>query len=168
MSAKTTAIDPALQYADFTKTAVYGHSMGGAATVHVSDSENLNLTCSVAMHPSLAQEQNQNTSMDVVIPMRWFIGEEDNSVTPSIVYNGFKQDEIVAKIYADLTQASHMSMIDGEAKYIGPYFDCMIKGDTDACSYFFLENGANNICTGGFQMTQCLICLNDSATDCYN
>merc|ERR1712087_879685 len=110
MAAKKGAIDPALSFADFSKTAVYGHSMGGAATVHVSDSADLNLTCSAPMHPALAQETNQDESLDMVIPSLWFTGEEDTTVTPSIVYNGFKQDEVLTKIYADFTGASHTNM----------------------------------------------------------
>ena len=107
MSAQKGAIDPALEFDDFSKTAVYGHSMGGAATVHVSDSADLNLTCSAPMHPAVDEPEDQNTSMNMVIPSLWFTGEEDTTVTPSVVYNGFKQDTVLTKIYADFTDGSH-------------------------------------------------------------
>eukprot|EP01084_Bolivina_argentea_P116782 207435_1 len=168
LSTKKEAIDPSLAFADFDKIAVYGHSMGGAATVHVADSVDLNLTCAAPMHPALAQERNQSTSMEIGIPSLWFTGEQDTTVTPSIVYNGFKQDLMLPKIYADLTDASHTNMIDDEAPYIAQYFDCYIREDKDACAYFFDLTYENNICTGGFDMTQCLLCQNNTAPNCFN
>eukprot|EP01084_Bolivina_argentea_P279632 478082_1 len=60
MSTKKGQLDPALEYADFSNIAVYGHSMGGAATVHVSDSNNLNITCSAPMHPSVDADSDTN------------------------------------------------------------------------------------------------------------
>eukprot|EP01084_Bolivina_argentea_P098749 177478_1 len=168
MSTKGADIDPALQFADFSKIAVYGHSMGGAATVHVSDSDNINLTCSAPMHPGLAQETNQSESLDIIVPSLWFCGEEDVLVTPSEVYNGFKQDMITPKIFADITDATHTSDMDNEAPYIGQWFDCNIRNDQNACDYFF-KTGPNNICTGGFGMTHCYICTNETNDpNCYD
>jgi len=159
MSSEKGKIDPALDYADFSKTAVYGHSMGGAATVHVSDSKDLNLTCSAAMHPSVADDSDHNESKDVGIPMIWFTGSDDTTVPPKGVYNGYKADTIIPKIYAEISGASHTSAIEMEAPYIGEYFNCMIKGDKDGCAYFFDTNGPNNLCTGtgAMKMTQCIV-----------
>ena len=172
MAAKTVSIDPALEYADFSRNSVYGHSMGGAQTVHVSDyKDDINLTCSAAMHPSLAQETNQSTSIDVAITMLWITGNEDTAVTPSEVYNGFIQDKILPKIYVDITDATHVNMIDEEAPYIAQWFDCNIKNDDNACSYFYPDkngrNGPNNICTGGYPMTDCYICTPQNKTGCF-
>eukprot|EP01083_Nonionella_stella_P296749 1007999_1 len=129
MSTKKGALDPALDYADFSKIAVYGHSMGGAATVHVSDNKDLNITCSAPMHPSVTVDSDHSESKDVAVPTLWFTGSADTTVPPSGVYTGYKQDTIVPKIFAEITGGSHISPIEMEATYIGEYFNRMIKGD---------------------------------------
>lgn len=157
LSSKTTDIDPSLKYADFSKIGVYGHSMGGAATVHVSNYDNLNITCSVGMHPSVADDANKDESKDVVVPMIWFTGSDDTTVPPNGVLKGYNEDTIKPKMFAEIKGASHTSAIEMEATYIGQYFDCMIKDDKNACDYFFDDNSENYICNGkGLPMEQCM------------
>ena len=157
MSTKRGTLDPALDYANFSSIGVYGHSMGGAATVHVSDRNDLNITCSVGMHPSVADDSDKNESKDVVVPMIWFTGSDDTTVPPSGVLKGYNEDPILPKIFAEIKGASHTSAMEMEATYIGQYFDCMIKNDQTACDYFFNITSPNNICTGGLAMSQCTV-----------
>ena len=126
LSAKQGAIDPALEFADFSKTAVYGHSMGGAATVHVSDFDGLNLTCAAPMHPSVVDDSDHDESKNVRVPALWFTGSDDSTVPPSGVYAGYQHDSVTPKIYAEIAGASHTSAMEMEATYIAQYFDCMI------------------------------------------
>eukprot|EP00486_Rosalina_sp_Unknown_P001945 CAMPEP_0201577090 /NCGR_PEP_ID=MMETSP0190_2-20130828/23292_1 /ASSEMBLY_ACC=CAM_ASM_000263 /TAXON_ID=37353 /ORGANISM="Rosalina sp." /LENGTH=119 /DNA_ID=CAMNT_0048008723 /DNA_START=282 /DNA_END=637 /DNA_ORIENTATION=- len=118
MSTKRGKMDPSLDYADFSKIGVYGHSMGGAATVHVSDRDDLNITCSVGMHPSVSDDSDKNESKDVVVPMIWFTGSSDTTVPPNGVLKGFNADTIKPKIFAEIKGATHTSPIEMEATYI--------------------------------------------------
>merc|ERR1712087_325148 len=96
-------------------------------------------------------------SANVVVPMIWFTGSADTTVPPSGVYNGFEKDPILPKIFAETKGASHNSNTLNEGPYVGMWFDCLIKADSNACSYFFTANGPNNIYTTGMPMTRCYI-----------
>eukprot|EP01084_Bolivina_argentea_P256826 432568_1 len=157
MSSKKTAIDPALQYADFSKIGVYGHSMGGAATVHVANNKSINLIAAAPMHPSVTADSDKHESANVIVPSIWFTGSADTNVPPQGVYNGYMQDPVLPKIFVETKGATHNSNTENEAPYVANWFDCMIKGDSNACSYFFTKNGANNVCTGGMPMTRCIV-----------
>jgi predicted dienelactone hydrolase len=159
-------LDPVLEYADYSRIGVYGHSMGGGATVHVSDNKNLNLVAAVALHPAVVDDSDKNESKDVKIPMLWFTGSSDDIVPPKGVWTGFEADPILPKICAEIKGATHFDPTDVgknlEDPYVASYFDCHIKQDANACHYFY-SDGPDNICTGGPPMTRCEIHGNNTA-----
>ena len=178
-------IDPVLNYADFSKIGLYGHSMvntctsachlctystyiqGGAATVHVSDyGPSLGVVASVALHPAVVDDFDKQESADVAIPMLWFTGSADVVVPPGGVWRGFDADKTEPKICAEIKGATHFNCNaigdNTEDAYVAKYFDCWIKGYEEACSYFY-GNHANNLCKGGLAMTRCEIVGNMSS-----
>jgi len=162
------SIDPALDYADFSKIGLYGHSMGGAATVHVSDNaKELGLVASVALHPAVVDDTDKNESKDVAIPMLWFTGSADDIVPPGGVWKGFDADTVEPKICAEIKGATHFDPCgvgdNLEDAYVAKFFDCWIKGMDEACEYFY-SGGDKNLCTGGPTMTKCQIVGNKTRT----
>eukprot|EP01084_Bolivina_argentea_P022156 41179_1 len=163
---KKSEIDPALEYADFSKIGVYGHSMGGGATVEVSDNKNLDLVASVGLHPDVARMDNKTISSEIALPMLWFTGSNDTIVPPSGVWQAFTDDPIRPKIYAEIKGGTHFdptsSGRNDEDAYVAMFFDCWIKDINSACDYFY-STGNKNICTGGPSMTKCQLVGNKTS-----
>eukprot|EP01084_Bolivina_argentea_P035566 65956_1 len=154
MSSKGSKLDPALEYADFSSIGVYGHSMGGAATVHVSDQKDLHITASAPLHPSVVDDTDHSESADVACPSLWFTGNDDTTVPPNGVYTNWQKDKVLPKIFAEIKGATHTNHVDNEGPYVAEYFDCHIKKSSTACTYFYETGNKNNICTGGMAMTR--------------
>eukprot|EP00483_Globobulimina_turgida_P008508 UN08525 len=146
------SLNKVFDYALFDKVGLYGHSMGGAATVHVSDNaKELNITASVALHPSIGDphEHDRNEAADVKVPILFFSGSADVLVPPKEGIKGFNVDPILPKIFAEITNATHMEPTNGglgrEQPYVAAYFECMIKNNSNnACPYFFDKNDTAN------------------------
>ena len=160
---KGAALTPALGIADFSKIGVYGHSMGGAATIDVSSFAKQNeIVASVALHPSTSVDRNKTESYGVQVPILYFTGNKDDIVPASEVMNSYKEDPIYPKIYAEIKGADHFEPTgfgkNYEDPYVGLYFDCWIKGNQTACdNYFYDEKSRDYICTGGVEMYKCLL-----------
>eukprot|EP00483_Globobulimina_turgida_P001931 UN01933 len=154
-SSKKGDLDKALGYADFRKIGVYGHSMGGAATVHVSDQTNLNIVASAPLHPSVVDDSDKSESRNVACPTLWFTGSSDTTVPPNGVYTGWTQDKTLPKVFAEIKGATHNNHVNNEGPYVAKFFDCLIKGESAACNYF--KPGLNYICSGGMSMTRCYV-----------
>eukprot|EP00483_Globobulimina_turgida_P007967 UN07983 len=140
--------------------------MGGGATVHVSDNQNIGLVASVALHPAVVDDSDKSESKNVKVPMLWFTGSSDDIVPPSGVWKGFDDDPIEPKICAEIKGATHFDPCDigknDEDAYVAMFFNCWIKGDESACEYFY-SRGNKNICTGGPTMTKCQLVGNKTS-----
>ena len=157
-------LNKVLGYTNFTSIGIYGHSMGGAATIHVSDliENNLGIVASVALHPSCwADTENKDEAKDIKVPMLFFTGSDDDIVPPDGVWRSFNQDTIKPKVCAEIKGANHFEPTElgpnREDAYVGTWFDCFIKGYSNSCNVFFGNNKTNNICTGGPDMTKCQV-----------
>eukprot|EP01084_Bolivina_argentea_P024428 45516_1 len=167
-SEKRGSLNVHLNYANFSQVGVYGHSMGGGATVHVSDyggtNSSINVTAAVALHPWLAHDKNpdgEQESKNVKIPMIWFTGNDDNLVPAPTVYENYGYDPFKPKLFAELKGVNHMDCTSGgpnsEDAYVALFFDCQIKRNTTACQYFWNSNDQYNICSQGPPMTKCQV-----------
>jgi len=154
-------LNKVLGYTNFTKIGVYGHSMGGAATVHVSDERDLGIVASVGLHPSCWADIDTAESKDVTVPMLWFTGSKDSLVPPSGVWTNFDKDPVKPKVCAEIEGADHFEPTglgpNREDGYVGAWFDCWIKGNATQCDYFFGDDKTKNICHGGPEMTKCQV-----------
>ena len=143
---------------------VFGHSMGGAASVHTTDwgdKNELNIASAVALHPSCDDDIWDSESKDVKSPILWFTGSADTTVPPGTVYDNYKKDTILPKGFVEIKGANHHEPTHGEPNredsYTAQWFNCFMKNNNTACDYFFDKESDMNICNGGYTMTKCEI-----------
>eukprot|EP01084_Bolivina_argentea_P279636 478086_1 len=155
-------LHPSLEYANFTEIGVYGHSMGGAMTVHTVGTPGLNIVAAVALHPALWVDKNAtDASKEVKVPMIWFTGNNDLQVPAPTVHAFYNDDPTTPKIFAELTGVDHFDCTtigrNLEDPYVGEFMNCMIKDNSTSCEYFFGNDKNQNICSGGPKMTKCQV-----------
>jgi len=154
---KNTSIHSSLKTADFSTTGVFGHSMGGDATVHLSNNPGgANFKAGVALHPSTMVE---DFSTGVTIPLWYATGSRDTVVPPAGVVRSYDRDRHKPKVIAEITGAAHNEPVTGNpmrwTPYIAKYLICHVKGDKNACPYIY-EKGSDSLCGNAkIKMTKC-------------
>ena len=93
--------------------------------------------------------------------MLWFTGNLDSLVPAPTVWEYYNEDPITPKLCAELKGVDHFDCTgigtNTEDGYVGSFFDCQIKNNNQACSYFWGNNKTANICDAGPEMTKCQV-----------
>merc|ERR1712228_491641 len=165
VKSKKDALSKGLSIANFTKSGLFGHSMGGITTLNLADNATLlGLTTGVVMHG----DNNESVNDAVEIPLFFLTGSDDSIINPEFVFESFQDVSVEPKVFAEIEGANHFEPCtdnpDREAAYIALWFDCWLKDNSTACGeYFFDSSSKNNICSGGPRMTSCVV--NGTKTD---
>jgi len=132
------------------KTGVFGHSMGGMATIKSASSSSAikahNIGAAVMLHPC-AQ------SGSAKVPSLFFTGSLDTVCLSTFVKAAYNSAS-TAKAYAQIRGATHLEPQTGfpnrETIWVAAMFDCHIKGDQHACGNIYGKSPPNpcySLCT---------------------
>ena len=128
----------------------------------MADEKGLNLAAGVPLHPSVSDDFGGNgESRTVAIPLLYFTGSADAIVPAGEVLKSYNLDPTAPKIYAEIKGANHHECSYGpgrEDAYVGLYFNCWLKRDSESCAYFYDRTNGDGLCNnGGPTMTRCLV-----------
>lgn len=142
---KNSSLHPIIKKnADLSKKGVFGHSMGGAATVFMAN--NAEFLGAVALHPSTFMGDGSTGVKD---PLFYVTGSADSIVPPAGVIRSYKKDPIKPKVVAEITGANHFEPTTlGKNRitpYVNQYMLCHVKGEKSACPYIYGKD-ASSVC----------------------
>jgi len=137
-------LHPALASADFNRTGVYGHSMGGMATLVSAQSpntKNYGISAAVSMHP--CRDMIERPAL-VDIPIMFTAGSKDGICADSASKSFYESVPVAnagAKILFDVQGANHFDPTEGEPGLFGPgsgselpaialFFSCHLRGES--------------------------------------
>jgi len=148
-------LHPALKNADLTNVGVFGHSMGGMATINSAQASGYNIKAAVALHNCL---QLGLTGSGIKVPILFTAGSVDSICQDGCAYSIYNQVPAGQhKVFFDISGTTHMepTNIGGnrEDQAVALWFQCYLKGEQ--CDKV---KGAE-ICkqvTGGKSMYSCL------------
>jgi len=154
---KNTTIHSSLETADFSHVGVFGHSMGGDATVHLANNpDGATFLAAIAMHPSTFME---DSSSGVTIPLWYTTGSIDSIVKPAGVIKSYGKDPTKPKVIAEVINATHFEPTVGHPQrltpYVAKYLLCHIKGDTTACPYIYGTSSSSLCSNSTVKMALC-------------
>jgi len=140
-------------------TGVFGHSMGGAATIcAASDADSVKtakIAAAVSMHPGV-----QTGPTRPLIPILYFAGQVDKIVPSPLVKLDFERcPHKVDRGYAVFSGYSHFGPTgpgsNNEIEWTAAMMDCYVKKQTAGCTKVFGDaNGKGSLCSAG-QTSHC-------------
>jgi hypothetical protein len=148
-------------------TGVFGHSMGGQATIcSASDADSVKqarIAAAVSMHPGF-----QIGPSKPIVPILYFAGQVDHIVPSAWVKSKYEQcPHNVDRGYAVFSGYSHFipnNKSDHEVEWIGAMMDCYIKKNNGACIKVYGDStGQGGLCNAG-QTSYCETHLADKGT----
>jgi CubicO group peptidase (beta-lactamase class C family) len=125
--------------ADFNTAGLFGHSMGGGASVHAcaETKEAWNAKACVGLHPWVPY-MSPGEASKVKLPIMYTTGSSDHLV-PAVSVKGDYNKVTTSKVYASLKGAGHTECMDpplGKGRmtpYVIAFFDCHLKKNATAC-----------------------------------
>lgn len=151
---------------DFSKTGIFGHSMGGGATYHLASLQDavqdLNIRAAVALHPQISSPIHAQPQTNSLVPIFFGSGSEDAIVKPDSVKKAYNGTSGVAKVFSEIKGAVHdepMNAPWGQRRHM-PYviamFDCHLKGIKDQCAKVYAAgNEGDALCGSSIEHVVC-------------
>ena len=99
---------PALGGADWARTGVFGHSMGGMSTPTAASQPGYNITAMLASHGALFA-----AGVPAGVAAMFTTGSADTTVDPATVKDAFSACPSRPRIFANVRGAAHMEPRDG-------------------------------------------------------
>ena len=129
-------------------TGVFGHSMGGAATLNsASDAasvQRVNLSAAVAMHPGI-----QLGKLTPHVPTLYFTGSVDPLCGPLITHPMYLLAAAagISRGYAVVKGYNHLNVMgprtNKEVDYVAAWFSCYLRRDAASCDLEFSTDQAS-------------------------
>jgi len=128
-------LHPALASADFSKTGVFGHSMGAMATVRSAEDANaapFKVRAAVSQHTCL--DPVMDASLITKVPVLYIAGQKD-TICPPLYSQAFFNTTVAArKAYFEIAGASHFEPCDGQGalRELEPtalFLACNLRGE---------------------------------------
>jgi hypothetical protein len=125
--------------ADFEKVGVFGHSMGGGATVHAIASipSDYHIKVGVAIHPWQREDKDPIPS-EVKVPMMYLTGTKDTNVKDSLVKHMYEETK-TSKVYANGKGFNHMAPLNKPLgngiwpPYVAAFLSCYLHSSQPDC-----------------------------------
>ena len=157
------SLHPALQMADWTRTGVFGHSMGGMSVPGAAvAAAKYNITCMLSshgairgLHPWGGGEWGTNR---IAIPSMFTTGSADTTVPAADVRAAFDACPARPKIFAELVGAGHMEPRDGGKRlnnFDADFLACHVSNRTESCELIYGQ-GPHSLCKAN-AYTSCVI-----------
>ena len=139
-------LHPGLARADFSRTAVYGHSMGGMATVRAAAASGYNLKAAVAQHPCIDPTAGQPASaVEINMPILYVTGLLD-TICPLVYTTEFYEvTPEKPRVAISWNTVTLMDPVNGfpnkELDPTGRFLACHVRGEhcdtagTDFCAH---------------------------------
>jgi len=151
-----TLLHPALAKADFTRTAVYGHSMGAMATVMSAGRANVaahNIKAAVAQNVCIDTTAGQPYSAkDVGIPIMYTTGGADTTCVLAYTATTFSYTPRNPRVAISWNDATHLEVVDGIGKLRGideaaRFLACHVRGEhCDTAGRAFCQHTTADLC----------------------
>lgn len=134
------SLHPALAKADFSRTGVWGYSMGGKTAPTAAVQSGYHIKAMLAMHGA-------RNSENLNVPSMFTTGSSDDLEGPSIIKPEFKIDPFSPKIYLNLKGGTHTEPIDhGRLNLWGARFlACHVANSEKQCNLMY-GTGPGTLC----------------------
>ena len=145
------SLHPALATADWSRTGVFGHSMGGMSTPTAASARGYNITAMLASHGALF-------AGGVHVPAMFTTGSADTTVDPASVKSAFDACPARPKVFAELVGAGHMEPRDGGRRlnlFDAHFLACHVSKRAESCTAIY-SGGPLSLCRAN-KYTSCEI-----------
>ena len=129
--------------ANFSRTAVFGHSMGGMSTPLAAEVAGYNISCMLSSHGIYVPIETEN----VTVPSMFVTGTADTTVSPATVRAGYEKCPARPKIFVNVVGAGHMEPREGKRMNVldAHFLACHTGGFRDSCDVIY-GNGSHSLC----------------------
>mmetsp|Transcript_39116 Transcript_39116/g.90123 ORF Transcript_39116/g.90123 Transcript_39116/m.90123 type:complete len:310 (+) Transcript_39116:118-1047(+) len=156
-AAKEGLASTGLESVDWLKSVgIFGHSMGGAATMISAGKDGYDIAAAFFLHPYYTVHAE-----DIKVPAVHGTGSSDQICPAEEVKNGFDANPFYPKVFAEIEGATHLepNSSGGRNKhrwdaYVPRLFMCHLNGDSDACDLIY-GSTSDSLCYTDIEMTDC-------------
>jgi len=142
------SLHPVIAKADFSRIGVFGHSMGGAATLQsAAEADENDIKAAFALNPACDMGRPNCRSSHITVPVFFATSDEDVIVLPTCVELEYNHDTVEDKILVQLKDAGHMEVTEKNNRWepwVLAYLQCKITGDESKCASIY--NSTDGIC----------------------
>jgi len=134
-------LSPGLAKVDWSKTGIWGYSMGGKTTPEASIQQPMGASAVVCSHDA-------RNSTVLGVPALYITGTEDDmSSPPSVMLQQFDEDSDSRKIFANLQGGEHTWPITRGTMnpWIAKFFGCELSGRSSDCDSVY-GSGSGTLC----------------------
>jgi dienelactone hydrolase len=144
------ALHPELGKVDWSRTGVWGYSMGGKTAPTAASQSGYNIQAMLAMHGA-------RHAADVTVPSMFTTGSADTLEGPSTIEPEFLEAPALPKIYLNLYGATHTEPISPGRLNVwgGRFLACHVADRTRQCDLIY-GTGAGTLCSSN-DFVDCII-----------
>jgi hypothetical protein len=148
---------PGVNLVDWSRpVGVFGHSMGGAASVISASTDGYGIGAAFFLHP---YSDHLRGADKILVPAVHATGSDDKICPSDGVKDGFEANPYHPKVFAEIEGANHL-----EPNTVGGLWDpfvprmmmCHLNNDDEACEVIY-GSTSQSLCSTDVAMTECLI-----------
>ena len=148
--------NPLFKLANTSSVGIAGHSYGGDASLVSGLARRGDVGAIWSMNP--CPSPLLLGTLDVGAPLAVNTGTLDTVCNPYGVLGYYNAAKASSKFYFSLNLATHLELENGYPERFNPYvphfFDCHLRGDSDACGRMYGGAGHKGVC-GDLSMYEC-------------
>jgi len=135
------ALSPGLAKVDWSRTGIWGYSMGAKTTPDASVQEVMGVDAIVCSHGS-------RDSTNVTVPAMFVTGTRDDSSSPAdVMFSQFEAAQSPFKVYSNIQNGTHTRPIEQGSMnpWVAKFFACHLSGRNTDCDAVY-GSGLGSLC----------------------